>query len=122
MPDPDYFVDFRSMMQYNSKDLKKQRPVKRGKPGERGSRPNDQHFNNPLDFMLGEFRPVGKYEGKIDDYDSAWLGHQFSLKNNKKPPTVQQVKDGLMRWHKMHLIKKIKQSGPVDEKINKMRT
>ena len=56
--DPDHFVDFLLMKQFGTADLRKQRPVKRGGPGERGPRPSDERFSGDTNFLLGKFKPT----------------------------------------------------------------
>ena len=58
--DPEHIVDFSLMLQINTIDKDKQRPVKRGKQGERLVRPSDERFGNNENFLVGEFRPVSE--------------------------------------------------------------
>ena len=77
--DPEHIIDFSSskpsepnmFLQLDIIDKSRQRPVKRGRQGERLVRPSDERFGNNENFLVGEFRPV-----RQRDYtnDCRWLG------------------------------------------------
>ena len=66
-----YVVNVKKCMQYCSLDRFKQRPVKRGKPNQRGDRPSEERFGGNS-FAL-QFKAVG---GGGDD-GCYWLGKEF---------------------------------------------
>ena len=74
MVDPEHIVDFSLMLQINTIDKDRQRPVKRGKQGERLVRPSDERFGNNENFLVGEFRPVRGWREGSGCY---WLGLKF---------------------------------------------
>ena len=76
MATPAHMIDFPTMKQVNIYEPKKQRPVKRGKQGERSVRPSDEKFMDNSNFLMGKFRPI------TEDYYSnvgggCWLGDEF---------------------------------------------
>ena len=75
MISPDHFVDFLLMKQFGTADLRKQRPVKRGGPGERGPRPSDERFLGNTNFLLGKLKPTTEKVG--DSQGGYWLGSQY---------------------------------------------
>ena len=101
MVDPEHIIDFSSskpeepnqFLQLDVIDKSRQRPVKRGRQGERLVRPSDERFGNNENFLVGEFRPVRGF-----DYDNtcAWLGDQFYELIGKVAFTVNTVVQGLM--------------------------
>ena len=93
MVDPEHIVDFSLMLQINTIDKDRQRPVKRGKQGERLVRPSDERFGNNENFLVGEFRPV---RGVKEGDGCYWLGWQFRISTDYKPFTVKTVVQGLM--------------------------
>ena len=50
------YIDFPMMKQVNIFDVYLQRPVKRGKQGERSVRPSDEKFMDNTNFLMGEFK------------------------------------------------------------------
>ena len=70
---PEHFVDFLLMKQFGTADLRKQRPVKRGGPGERGPRPSDERFSGDTNFLLGKLNPVTEKDD--EKAGGGWLGH-----------------------------------------------
>ena len=81
MVDPEHIIDFststvekpNNFLQFDvtDKTRQRQRPVKRGRQGERLVRPSDERFGNNENFLVGEFRPVAKVG---TGSDCGWLG------------------------------------------------
>ena len=72
---PEHFVDFLLMKQFGTADLRKQRPVKRGGPGERGPRPSDERFSGDTNFLLGEFKVTTGIN--FTKSGGCWLGDRY---------------------------------------------
>lgn len=119
---PNYIIDFETLLQFHCKHTDKQRPVKRGQPGERNRRPSQLRFSNAQDFTIGQFKPTGKWDPSSGGYPSSdWLGEQFYIKNGKKFPTIQQVKEGLMAFQRVRSLQSVKEAEPGNEQIQSLR-
>ena len=94
MVDPEHIIDFSSskpeepnqFLQLDVIDKSRQRPVKRGRQGERLVRPSDERFGNNENFLVGEFRPT-----RIDHIGCEWLGDEFHKGIGEKLFTVKTV-------------------------------
>ena len=79
MVDPEHIIDFSSskpeepnqFLQLDVIDKSRQRPVKRGRQGERLVRPSDERFGNNENFLVGEFKPIRNAEENVG---CEWLG------------------------------------------------
>jgi len=69
-------------------DKSRQRPVKRGRQGERLVRPSDERFGNNENFLVGEFRPTRK---DLERLSCNWLGFEFMATVDWNPFTVKTV-------------------------------
>ena len=76
----EYMVDFELMRQINIRDLSKQRPIKRGAPGVRTVRPNDDRFTDNTKFLVQNFRAI-TLEKKEGESGGHWLGQQYKKKH-----------------------------------------
>ena len=70
----EYFIDFSLMKQVSIYEFDKQRPVKRGKQGERNVRPTDQKFMNYVNFNLSQKRKEITKDWRKDGIGGYWLG------------------------------------------------
>ena len=85
MVDPEHIIDFSSskpeepnqFLQLDVIDKSRQRPVKRGRQGERLVRPSDERFGNNENFLVGEFRPVKKVGDGGSSISCGWLGRKY---------------------------------------------
>ena len=101
MVDPEHIIDFSSskpeepnqFLQLDVIDKSRQRPVKRGRQGERLVRPSDERFGNNENFLVGEFTPVQNY---AEGLGCGWLSGKFYWGIGRKPFTVNTVVQGLM--------------------------
>ena len=88
MATPAHMIDFPTMKQVNIYDSKKQRPVKRGKQGERSVRPSDEKFMDNSNFLVGEFNPLCDPNNKSESGSylggGRWLGSEFYKSIGKK--------------------------------------
>ena len=86
-----YKVDIKRAMQISIVDEYKKRPIKRGKPNERGARPNSRKFIDssflPNINEKGEFQPLNT-EGS---FCVGWLGEEFYKSIGEKPYTIETV-------------------------------
>ena len=78
-------------MQISIIDEYKKRPIKRGKPNERGARPNSRKFIDssflPNINEKGEFQPISTDRNN----HVQWLGEEFYKSISKKPYTIETV-------------------------------
>ena len=83
-------------MQISIVDEYKKRPIKRGKPKERGARPNSRKFIDssflPNINEKGEFKPINTQGGS----DVEWLGFEYYKSIGEKPYTLETVIQGIL--------------------------
>ena len=98
-----YFVDFSLMKQVSIYEFDKQRPVKRGKQGERNVRPNNQKFMSYTYFSLSQKRKEITFDPIIDGTGGSWLGFAYleSINGDKSKVTVQTVKQGIIKHQRI---------------------